>query len=375
MKKLTILSFVAAFASTSALADTYIMKGSGQAENQYFDNANNWYYTTENVNVNPLWIERPALDTTNNTGTYKVDSTVDFTFSNATSFAPTVNDDVFYTFTKVNGTNVNQLSTTYLNSGFSAFNFAIRPEGSATMRLASTETESNFSINITGTLTITGAWDVKIKIDDSDETNKYSIRAGSLYLTSANSVDFGGTNRAFDDITIADGTISTEGGANNVTTTRFYAKQVNFGGTYSMGFKKGQGKSSTTEMYFTDLVANSATAAFNVGGEITLDQNAESAIQDIFVLDFTNAGISDESDGIYNLVYASEGYTGFDTENEDLVYGFTIKNLDLTEGNYKFMMNDNMLQLAVGSAVPEPATVAGFAGLLALAFAAYRRRK
>ena len=374
-KNIAIIPLATAFATASVFADTYIMKGNGYAEDQYFYNANNWYYTTENVNVNPLWIERPALDTTNNTGTYKVDSTVNFTFSNATSFAPTVNDDVFYTFTKVNGTNVNQLSTTYLNSGFSAFNFAIRPEGSATMRLASTETESNFSINITGALTITGAWDVKIKIDDGDETNKYSIRAGSLYLTSANSVDFGDTNRAFDDITIADGTISTEGGANNTTTTRFYAKQVNFGGTYSMGLKHGQGKTTTTEMYFTDLVANSETAAFNVGGEIQLDQDVENSLQDIFILDFGNSGITDESNGIFNLVYAEEGYTGFDTENANLVYGFTIKNLNLTEGNYEFIMNDNMLQLAVGSAVPEPATVAGIAGLLALAFAAYRRRK
>ena len=179
------------------------------------------------------------------------------------------------------------------------------------------------------------------------------------------------------------GTVTDEGGANSTPITRFYTKQVTFGGTYSMGFKKGKGTTTTTEMYFTDLIANSETAAFNVGGEIVLDQvddNAETTdvneyVQDVFILDFTNAGITDESNGIYNLVYAGEGYTGFDLWDENLVYGFTIKNLNLTEGNYEFIMNDNMLQLAVGSAVPEPATVAGIAGLLALAFAAYRRRK
>ena len=381
MKKLPLFSLAAMLASTSAFADTYFIKPNSGPLN--LNDASSWYYTSTEIYPSTSWVEALSLNTSTNTGSVKTYSVLEFAYSEVDSFSPTIENDVAYTYSKVDGAAGSISASPYLSDGLNAHNFIIRTNRDCTFSLTSSDTGKNFQINVANTLSILYSAQFKMVIDDEDITNTYTLKAKTLSLFSGTYVDFGSANRAFDNILIEGGTVTDEGGANSTPITRFYTKQVTFGGTYSMGFKKGKGTTTTTEMYFTDLIANSETAAFNVGGEIVLDQvddNAETTdvneyVQDVFILDFTNAGITDESNGIYNLVYAGEGYTGFDLWDENLVYGFTIKNLNLTEGNYEFMMNDNMLQLAVGSAVPEPSTIAGITGLLALAFAAYRRRK
>ena len=58
---------------------------------------------------------------------------------------------------------------------------------------------------------------------------------------------------------------------------------------------------------------------------------------------------------------------------DDANADFAATNLNGAEANFSWV--DNYLMVDFKSAVPEPASIAGIAGILALAFATYRRRK
>ena len=398
MKKFTLLSLALAFASSSVFADVYMYKESS-ISNDSFDTASNWYQITDSDGTLfiPAWIQHATLDKSNNTGVYG-SSAVSFTYKDATTFAPTSSDDIVFAVVKVLDSETSTVKShnapkvVTISNSITANNFMVRNYQATTFKLKNSST-GDFAINLSGVLaTEYNETPLKFIIDDTNTENKYSIYAKALYARgdvrngNCRLIQFGDENRAFDEIIFDEGTMNGTQPQNSYDIS-FFAKKVIMGGTYTMRYNiaASQDKqiANITTVNFSNLVATTkidsfdvGDAIFNVGGKIIIDDFSEySEKHDVFILDFANAGITDESNGVYNLVYAVEGYEGFDTENANLVYGFTIKNLNLTEGNYEFIMNDNMLQLAVGSAVPEPSTIAGITGLLALAFAAYRRRK
>ena len=84
--------------------------------------------------------------------------------------------------------------------------------------------------------------------------------------------------------------------------------------------------------------------------------------------EFDASDLVDTGDSFY--VLSAESTNGFSADAND---NFAAINLNGAAANFSWI--DNALMVNFTTAVPEPATVAGIAGLLALAFAAYRRRK
>ena len=83
--------------------------------------------------------------------------------------------------------------------------------------------------------------------------------------------------------------------------------------------------------------------------------------------EFDASDLVDTGDSFY--VLSAESRNGFSADAND---DFAAINLNGAAANFSWI--DNNLMVNFTTAVPEPATVAGIAGLLALAFATYRRR-
>ena len=109
------------------------------------------------------------------------------------------------------------------------------------------------------------------------------------------------------------------------------------------------------------------TAGINqleVEGNLKKDGNGKIEI------DFAEFNATDfaDTEDYFSILSANSTSNFSENANDD----FAAINLNGAAANFSWI--DNALMVNFTTAVPEPATVAGIAGLLALAFAAYRRR-
>ena len=86
-------------------------------------------------------------------------------------------------------------------------------------------------------------------------------------------------------------------------------------------------------------------------------------------IDFT--GLVIEADKAYEIITAAILDSSFKSDASDIIGS----GYDSSKYLLKFAWADTTLTATFTSAVPEPATVAAILGAIALAFAAYRRRK
>ena len=106
--------------------------------------------------------------------------------------------------------------------------------------------------------------------------------------------------------------------------------------------------------------------------QLSISGTLEKAGLDKVLFDFANFDATDfvDTGDSFSLLYAENRNSSF---NDDANADFAATNLNGAEANFSWV--DNYLMVDFKSAVPEPASIAGIAGILALAFATYRRRK
>lgn len=106
--------------------------------------------------------------------------------------------------------------------------------------------------------------------------------------------------------------------------------------------------------------------------QLSISGTLEKAGLDKVLFDFANFDATDfvDTGDSFSLLYAENRNNSF---NDDANADFAATNLNGAEANFSWV--DNYLMVDFKSAVPEPASIAGIAGILALAFATYRRRK
>lgn len=132
----------------------------------------------------------------------------------------------------------------------------------------------------------------------------------------------------------------------------------------------GTAKIANAEFYNGTILVDTDSM---LGGndQLSISGTLEKAGLDKVLFDFANFDATDfvDTGDSFSLLYAENRNSFNDDANAD----FAATNLNGAEANFSWV--DNYLMVDFKSAVPEPASIAGIAGILALAFATYRRRK
>lgn len=224
-------------------------------------------------------------------------------------------------------------------------------------------TESNFTFKTSGLFYI-GFSSTKFQLASDAAQTSFNLELGTLQTKRGsynkdNTITFGDTNRGFDSIVI--GTFK----GNEYYPITAYTKQFTINGNADIPCCANI--DSTLKIFVTGV--EKGKAAFTVYGELTLTEGKK------IELDFSNVALSDFAEGgDFILAQFNSSQTLGDYTD---IFGDSLStslNGVLGEDNYTLKWRDNILTLNV-AAVPEPATVAAILGAVALAFAAYRRRR
>lgn len=224
-------------------------------------------------------------------------------------------------------------------------------------------TESTFTFKTSGLFYI-GFSSTKFQIASDAAQTSFNLEIGVLETKRAgynknNTITLGEANRGFDSIVI--GTFK----GNEYFPITAYTKQFTINGNAKIPCCADI--DSALKIFVTGV--EKGKAAFTVYGELTLTEGKK------IELDFSNVALSDFAEGgdfilaQFNTSQTLGDYT--DIFGDSLS---TSLNGVLGKDNYSLKWRDNILTLNV-AAVPEPATVAAILGAVAIAFAAYRRRR
>lgn len=224
-------------------------------------------------------------------------------------------------------------------------------------------TESNFTFKTSGLFNI-GFSSTKFQIASDAAQTSFHLELGMLQTkrysyNKDSTITFGDAGRGFDSIVI--GTFK----GNEYFPITAYTKQFTVNGNADILCCADI--DTALKIFVTGV--EKGKAAFTVYGELTLTEGKK------IELDFSNVAISDFAEGgdfilaQFNTSQTLGDYT--DIFGDSLS---TSLNGVLGKDNYSLKWRDNILTLNV-AAVPEPATVAAILGAVAIAFAAYRRRR
>ena len=235
---------------------------------------------------------------------------------------------------------------------------------SSTFKLGSADaTESTFTFKTSGVFEF-GFSSTKFEIASDAAQTSFNLEIGTLKTTrggygTGKIVTLGDANKGFDSVTIGTLTIS------QYLPITAYTKQFTVNGNADIPCCDNI--DSTLKIFVTGV--EKGKAAFTVYGQLTLTEGKK------IELDFSNVALSDFAEGgDFILAQFNSSQTLGDYTD---IFGDSLStslNGVLGEDNYTLKWRDNILTLNV-AAVPEPATVAAILGAVALAFAAYRRRR
>ena len=360
LKKYAICAF--ALASTSAFATQYLYNG-GDANNasgylEITDGTIPYIATSDEIHLYPDGYT--GEDYTGGYGYVK--------YKQATS-APSASDTIHFLGYRdaTDSTIKYDPDVITVKNSLSFKDGSVRNNGgkwSSTFKLGSADTtESNFTFKTSGLFSL-GFSSTKFQIASDAAQTSFNLEIGTLQTNRGsynkdNTIAFGDAGRGFDSIVI--GTFK----GNEYFPITAYTKQFTINGNADIPCCDNI--DSALKIFVTGV--EKGKAAFTVYGQLTLTEGKK------IELDFSNVALSDFAEGgdfilaQFNTSQTLGDYT--DIFGDSLS---TSLNGVLGEDNYSLKWRDNILTLNV-AAVPEPATVAAILGAVALAFAAYRRRR
>ena len=224
-------------------------------------------------------------------------------------------------------------------------------------------TESNFTFKTSGLFNI-GYSSTKFQIASDAAQTSFNLEIGVLETkrfgyNKNNTITLGEAKRGFDSIVI--GTYK----GNEFYPITAYTKQFTVNGNANIPCCADI--NSALKIFVTGV--EKGKAAFSVYGQLTLTEGKK------IELDFSKVALSDfEEGGDFILAQFNSSQNLGDYTD---IFGDSLStslNGVLGKDNYSLKWRDNILTLNV-AAVPEPATVAAILGAVAIAFAAYRRRR